>query len=417
MIMAQSLVNGIFALAGVYKNSETDQWVFAEETTVPETTSDEELPVEASKHSAVQDLSMLESLKILDSPSESVEPGKSKRKKNKKKKGDSKLKEKSAEKSTKKLSWGNVIQIFFHREIGFSSVPSSGSHPLGLGLEESREECTIDELFARQQFDLIRRATESGIQIKVEQSYRDLYEEKKPTEPKKQTKRNSKTEDLSLGAIATKEYMSPIVETRQLDHKAGMRNLIFRPLSESERIEKLMSNINLQTSNSLKESEHNLLNKINKDIRTIKDSREETGCNCKAIKIDKMSVVKMKTELGNHSNLLSCHPCDVDKMSKSELVGKVKEVMRQCHLCTDNHCECVQLGLPCSSQTCGCLRGGYHPDHQTQSCGNLNGIEVFDPSKVDQHRKMFITQENSQNNTSSNQVDVVGYRRARSATA
>ncbi len=122
---------------------------------------------------------------------------------------------------------------------------------------------------------------------------------------------------------------------------------------------------------------------LNKELKNIRNSRLETGCNCKPIKIDKLSVTKMKAELISGGVPV----VDVDRMDKSELTSAIRLKLTQCKLCIDQSCSCVLQEIICSAESCGCLKNG---GKNAQPCGNPNGNEVFDPHKVDLYRCQFV---------------------------
>ena len=94
---------------------------------------------------------------------------------------------------------------------------------------------------------------------------------------------------------------------------------------------------------------------LNRDLRNIRATRDTTGCSCKALKVDKLSIVKMKSELAAHGHLVGiCGKDTIEKLSKTELTSTVKDMLKLCQMCTENNCECVQLGVPCSAEVRYC---------------------------------------------------------------
>lgn len=120
----------------------------------------------------------------------------------------------------------------------------------------------------------------------------------------------------------------------------------------------------------------------NKEVKSIRSSRMETGCSCKPIKVDKLSVVKMKGELAN----LNCESAEINKMSKGDMSALLKEKLSDCQLCADNNCYCYQMGIPCSADSCGCLKNGA----VRQACGNTHGQRVYDSDYVNMHRIQYL---------------------------
>ena len=124
---------------------------------------------------------------------------------------------------------------------------------------------------------------------------------------------------------------------------------------------------------------------LNKELKSIRTNREQIGCSCKPVKLDKLSVVKMKQEL-----IAAGTPGkELENLGKGELTSRLKEFLTTCRLCIDNQCSCVLSDLPCSAETCSCLKGGNRPEQQ-QPCANPNGRHVFDPELVHQYRSQYI---------------------------
>ena len=119
---------------------------------------------------------------------------------------------------------------------------------------------------------------------------------------------------------------------------------------------------------------------INKDVRSISTERNQTtGCDCKVLKVDKLSIVRMKQELRNLGESLA----NVDKWSKNELTIKLKESLKNCSLCVENNCACVLNEVACHADICGCLVR----QSVNQGCKNPYGKFVFDAHLVSTHRE------------------------------
>ena len=132
----------------------------------------------------------------------------------------------------------------------------------------------------------------------------------------------------------------------------------------------------------------NDLNILNKELKSIRSTRDQTGCSCKPIKVDKLSAGKAKSELGQYCQLIGMQPSELESLSKAEISSKLKEVLKKCSLCVNNNCECVKLEINCSAEVCGCIgKRGQH----SQNCGNIFGQVSFDPESVDKYRKQFVT--------------------------
>ena len=124
------------------------------------------------------------------------------------------------------------------------------------------------------------------------------------------------------------------------------------------------------------------LSDFNKELKLIRSTRMETGCSCKPLKIDKLSVIKMKAELIS----MDCSSSAVEKLTKSELTSLLREKIGNCILCTNNNCFCVQMGLPCTADSCGCLRN----TNCRKTCGNINGQRIYDSDEVNAYRCQFL---------------------------
>jgi hypothetical protein len=179
---------------------------------------------------------------------------------------------------------------------------------------------------------------------------------------------SSNSSSSSVAAAVTPDGTSntTTLESRQYDYKYGKTNPLFEPTSEEERLVMLGSFISasgMKKSQLQHESDLLGINKdligtpahpiadLNRDVRNIRATRDCTGCSCKALKVDKLSVIKMKTELIAHGHLVGINQRDeIEKLSKSELTSTVKDMLKLCVMCTENNCECVQLGVPCSAE-------------------------------------------------------------------
>lgn len=312
-----------------------------------------------------------------------------------------------------------------------------GGYPLGLGHVVERTTCTIDQLYYSQQCQLRERAEQYGIKSVVpvvetptDLTLRDIVhidigkDNAKTKKTKGRSRSNSTTSagsdshaaaavvvlssssSSSATTTLSKIDASRPLETRQFDYKSSTNPLFFS-LDEDKRIQILTaadphpetnSSSNNRRSNSLgmeqmSSSSSNVFTEINNEIRVIKSMRGESGCSCKHTKVDKLSVSKLKSELLNNCHLSAVQQLskdDIDKLSKSELMNKVKETLRYCVMCVDNDCACVQQGVSCNSQLCGCLRSGYHPG-ESQSCANPEGRDLYDLKRVQEYRQDLLT--------------------------
>ena len=309
--------------------------------------------------------------------------------------------------TSKSVSWGVVEEVLFVREQGLVSVPSSGLFPLGFGVEVDRAEIPVDLHVSTSQVNLIERAQKLGITI-------DPGED---------------------------DNKFRVLETRQFDYRKG-KNPLFHSLKEDERcvhvpvctvyytiiyilcglvclqILSLWSYyilldsyditsvltlfcifISLQLlgscvrprarsrSSSLGSDENvHTINDSNKEIMDIRKSRETSpGCSCKAIKVDKLSVSKMKQELINHQDIIGKSVAEINVLPKADLITSVREMLLSCPLCISNNCECVQEGVGCHAEVCSCFK-----HNSRQECANKFNEKSYSSTAVDEYRKKFI---------------------------
>lgn len=243
----------------------------------------------------------------------------------------------------------SIKQVNFSRNLGSSVIPSKGLYPLGLGDEETKELCSVDDFTLRRQADLIVRAQSLGL-------------------PLKRFGKNS-------------EDKFPELETRQYDYRSNSCNQLFSPLTEDERIAILGAKIHLES----KEEGGNFF----RDMEHIQANRQNTGCQCKPTKVDKLSIAKMKSELLTRGHLVELTDKEaINRLSKTELITKTRELLKQCPLCVTNACECVLAEVACNAEVCGCIRK--FNSTQSQPCANPEGSQIFEPEKVQLYRKSLL---------------------------
>ena len=338
------------------------------------------------------------------------------------------LRRKKKRENSKTISWGNVSLYYFEETIGYGTVPHKGFYPLGLGSEDpSLRTCsTVDENLMEKYSTLVARAQLCGLCID-DNVDGDIV-------PLDKSENDSKIKSSSNGKKGSSSILdSPLsrLETRQYDYKKkGQVNPLFGSIPEEERIVMLLPKSrsgSIATDDSGEHHSNNFTNKqkknnnrrrsasenlgehrprstsvdfdskmglademsvaeLNKELRNIRTTRsEETGCNCKPLKIDKLSVVKMRSEI----SLLGVPDEELDTLtSKAEVTAKLKDLLVHCVLCEANNCLCVRLGLECRSDTCECLRHGARSGHK--SCANPNGTTIFNPSQVNEYRKVIL---------------------------
>jgi hypothetical protein len=115
-------------------------------------------------------------------------------------------------------------------------------------------------------------------------------------------------------------------------------------------------------------------------MRSLRQGRDDTGCNCRPVKVDKLSVTKMRAHLMEVRHKTGLSEEAVEALNKAELTHTLKDVLKDCPMCISNDCACVALGVQCSAEVCHCLRRGLRGD--AQSCNNPLGASIFDANKV-----------------------------------
>eukprot|EP01038_Epipyxis_sp_PR26KG_P010850 gene10850-14566_t len=300
-----------------------------------------------------------------------ISDGQTNESKSKKKRMKKKAKEIAKHaKESRHVSWGSVEEICFTRSLGFSSIPNQGEYPCGLGCEIERQIYSIEDLFMYQQAQLMEKARILCLPSPNIHNFADS----------------------SLNG--NHHYMATLFETRQYDYRHGVKNPLFTTFPENERIKVIMackSEWSPAYENQADRTKDSFLSDINKEIKAIQSSRSTGGCSCRAVKLDKLSITKMRSELLNHGHLISLTNKDeINQLSKSDLTHKVRDVLKQCVLCALNNCECMQLDVSCIGALCGCLRGGLRAGH-SQSCANPNGRDTFDEERVTLFRKKLLS--------------------------
>ena len=262
------------------------------------------------------------------------------------------------------ITFGSVEEIYFKRHIGYDAVPTSGCYPLGFSMHADdtcpRTIVSVDEHVSRKQAELLLKAQSLPI------AQRAL---------------------ISMTSKCDKEDAVLQLETRQFDYKSKVKNPLFEANDEVSRINLLGFNDGKATV--APEDSANIVRELNNEVIAIRSSRSHNGCTCKPLKIDKLSVAKMKSEILSHCNG-SISKDDIEKLSKAELTTKLRDVINLCTLCVSNNCECVQLGVQCNDQTCVCLAKGYNAGRS--HCDNPNGKYIFSADLVNEYRRKFSTQ-------------------------
>jgi len=300
------------------------------------------------------------------------------------------------------ITWGRVELVEFSRAIGISSVPNRGLYPLGLGqpLDQPQwsQSLSVDEHFLQQQERLRQRA--------LSLNPRPSSPVASPTRRKSHETLTTRSAPVSTAAAKHSKKPPPrpehpptLFESRQFDF-SPLTNPLFHPLSESARIA------------LLSHSPQDALKEVNRDVKAIQASRTNFSCSCKPVKIDKLSVARMRSELlllhpakepaspdspaGHSPPPPDLSPADwVAGLGKPELVQQLRQALKTCVLCAASNCECFQQGISCSSMGCPCQRRTAKAEqpHSSQSCANPFGHPVFNPDEVRAYRQRVLVKQ------------------------
>lgn len=277
------------------------------------------------------------------------------------------------------VRFGMCEELLFCRDVGFDGIPSKGGFPLGFGDKlELRTVTTVDDYIQQQQHALRQRAIHNAEMrdLQATSAHKGGHQQHSTDAAHGHAARQPLIPDLSAESI---------LETRQCDYKANWRNTLFESTTEEERLMLLGPALTAAKASHkvvAGSSQIQCISDLNRDIQTIRASRDMTGCSCKALKLDKLSVVKMKNELrraGTEGDE------EIEKLSKADLIDRVRDVLKHCMMCTENNCECVQLQVPCSAEVCGCLKHG-------KKCANPEGSVCFDAKRVSEFRKKVLSE-------------------------
>ena len=282
------------------------------------------------------------------------------------------------------VRFGTCEELLFCRDVGYDSIPSRGSYAMGLGSLESRSVMPVDDYMRSQQVLLRNRAQLKSAEQHDLQVVHNNHHQRGHNHHGHDPSTNIHTPHSARQPLAFTLGSETILETRQCDYKAGYRNSLFEPLSEEERLVLLGPVLSAAKSNHKVMAsgctQSQAIADLNKELQSIRASRDLTGCSCKALKLDKLSVVKMKNELrraGTEGDEV------IETLSKADLIDKVRVVLQQCELCTENNCECVVLGVSCSAEVCGCMKHG-------KRCANPEGQQIFVPKRVSEYRRQLL---------------------------
>ena len=186
------------------------------------------------------------------------------------------------------VSFGPAEVIEFTLELGVTVVPASGSHPLGLGYPIStRVFPTLDEYEATLKgYEKRPIAIE---ELKTLSFASGLSKDKTP---------------IPARATSCDVYPNELASTANNALRSRSNSSChssYPALSEAERVQLFclshltptaQTAIGVVGSTTPHHHQH-VLSEVNKDLRTIREGRNATGCTCRKIKIDKLSTGKV----------------------------------------------------------------------------------------------------------------------------
>ena len=118
-----------------------------------------------------------------------------------------------------------------------------------------------------------------------------------------------------------------MLESRQYDYRSD-KNQLFRSMNEDQR---LLAFENGEYKSDF-DSKSSLL-EFNRYVGLCRDGREETGCNCKPVKLDKLSVSKMRTWLYDEKAKTTLTEAEIEVLPKKELTETLRETLKNCPIC------------------------------------------------------------------------------------
>lgn len=384
----RATIASIFSQAGLQKNEAEGRWEFVSASSKDATSSRD---AEKTLNSIVETEKASPNEQSHTEGSSEVEKAAKKKKHRKKHRTASKDLGKDA-KSDRHIRWGNVDEILFERTVSYDGIPTNGAYPLGLG--SFVEICTssVDELFSRRQYLEILAANQpptahsSGHNVAPSPSSNQGKKSKGGKSKGNQRKDSFDHHNDQKGHSNNTNHDS---SSQSLSDPGNMtadeiKNLLdAHPMPEGDRIRKLNSPNHTTEDNDYLVTPA-LLDAINQEILSIRDSRDHIGCSCKPMKFDKMNVPKLKSELQHFAAQLPPNAGPVEKMKKADLIAHLREMTKDCKLCADQGCECVRLEIPCSFYGCDCLKG------TPTDCLNDFGRDYFDLDFIDVQRKRAI---------------------------
>ena len=254
---------------------------------------------------------------------------------------------KSAKKKTRKknkkqkrtVRFGTVEVSIFLRDIAFSSIPSSGSWPLGMSYVRD----TVD-IYSLQEFETI------NTQSKHSQTH---------------DHKNHHHDDETT--LSEKDELDTVELESRIARFSGIVEIVD---DSSVRV-------------------------LNQEVDSIQKSRKsDKGCNCKPLKIDKLSVQKLKLELTKAG-----YKNEINDLNKTQLTKKLKDLLKgkSCQICTDSTCPCVMEEHNCNASICDCLK---KVSKTEICCYNPFGRFICDPVRIQTYRDKYLVKQIEKQQTS-----------------
>lgn len=239
-----------------------------------------------------------------------------------------KKKKKAIIKSKCVVQFSEVELILFNRCVGASVIPSAGGWPLGLGQER----------------------------LSVETFKLDDYETMKSQSL--DFRKNSNKSTILTGKACAE------LDVLELEERLKLLNLV------QHKVDVVDSDVNI----------------LNQEVEAIQKSRKiDKGCQCKPIKVDKLSIPKLKCELlkagHDESSIMGLNKAQLGKMLRDCLSGKT------CQICVDITCPCVQEEHNCNAAVCECLKKSIKME---SSCSNPFGQFTCDSIRIQKYREKYI---------------------------
>ena len=286
----------------------------------------------------------------------------------------SKKKKNRKKKKTNKVRFSVATSFYFERAFGMDVVPCyGGNYPLGLGAFIESESISVDEEQERQQ-NLLQIRLSAQAQL-AQPAVSEMAKRGSPTITKRKgsaaaaSAASSKllpavvvAATTTTAAAAATTPTTAVLESRQFDYT-------HTPVLETERKLMLLRVVHEEES----------ISHLNRDLQSIRQSREQCKCKCKPIKLDKIGVAKMRSDA---VALGVCSEAEAEAMTKTALTSCFREFLKTYCSCRDpkskEACECSMSEVECIDD-CKC----------SKSCPNRS--QPYDPEQIEAHRKMVFS--------------------------